>query len=306
MTRGQSIVVMLLSIVVLCGCGKSSDEKTETARAAQQDDGRPDYLPPPRPENPMTQAVKDNMERLKKAHNITRDESFGEGAGVMANDFLEVWYPKGRMSITHGMRIFVDVTPARDKFEEFFGQSPSDILVVRVTAHMEQFKKWTQRDWWYYADIKADTMTYQPIYVMIQRGIVDMAIPHEYYQWALGKITGYGAPRWLEEGVASYLSDEGGLLARQLQEFPEESRVMSPARIEEVLVSEETREESRIAYYHSYRMVTSLVDAFGEASLKKVVSAMANGLSRDEAFQQAFGMSYEKTLETTEPPSGKI
>jgi hypothetical protein len=109
-------------------------------------------------------------------------------------------------------------------------------------------------------------------------------------------MTNYGAPRWLEEGVASYLAGEGKLLTGQIKEFPEESHAMSPARVDEVLIKEETKADSRIAYYQSFRMVRVLVDRYGEGKLKALVLALADGHNLDEACQKAFSMSEKEIL----------
>jgi hypothetical protein len=293
--------------MALLGCSESSQQEetqvaqTEEQTAATDDrqpqgDGRPNYIPPANPYGRLGPAAMDTLRMLKKKHGISRDEYWENKGGVLANDYFEVWYPVGRMAVSHGMRVFNEIMPARETFEAFFGRVPQERVVIRLPSYLEQYKAWTGREWWFYSDIRADTLTLQPIFILVKRGLAHIAVPHEYHQWAIGRMTNYGAPRWLEEGIASYLAKEGKLLAGQILEFPEEARVMSPAQVEDILVKEETRQDSRIAYYHSFRMVKGIVDRYGEDKLKAMVLALADGQSLDEACQKAFNVSEKEML----------
>jgi hypothetical protein len=117
-------------------------------------------------------------------------------------------------------------------------------------------------------------------------------------------MTGYAAPRWLEEGTASYLCGEGQLVTDQLKEFPPESYSMSPQRVEDVLVREESRQDSRIAYYHAYRMVKSLADRFGEDKLKEMILRLGKGHTMDDVCREAYGLSYQALLESMADRTG--
>jgi hypothetical protein len=202
------------------------------------------------------------------------------------------------------MRVLNDMMYARARFERYFGHAPEERLVILLPPFMKQYTEWTGREYWHYSEIRADTMTIQPLYVLIRRGLVEHALPHEYYQWALGRITNFGAPRWLEEGFASYRSREQYILEQQLQEFPEEHHDMSPDRVEEALVDETSREESRIAYYHAYRMVKLIIDKYGENKFKEAVLLLGQGHTLDEACRAAFMVGYQDLLESTRHKPG--
>jgi hypothetical protein len=252
----------------------------------------------------LSPAVLDTLRRLKTLHHVTRDESWPDKGGVVANDYFEVWYPEGNASITHGMRVLNDMMQARAEFETVFGQAPADPLVVLLSPYMEVFTQWTDREFWFYSEIKGDTMTIQPVYVLMRRGLLDYALPHEYFQWAVGRTTGFGAPRWVEEGIASYLSGEGRIVTDQLREFPPEVTSMTAARIEDVLVREESRQDSRIAYYHAYRMVKILADRFGKEKLKEMVLLLGQGHPMDHVCQETYGMTYPALLQSMADRSG--
>jgi hypothetical protein len=298
--RAMGLVALFIVATICTGCGESSDTRKEPQVQTSQEqspDPQGRYAPQPSPEDELPPVIEEAVFRATETYNITRDERWPGAGGFLANDYFEVWYAPGRATITHALRIFHDITPARDKFSWYFGQAPEEQLVIQLPITMEDYNERTGREWWHYSDLRADTLTYQPIAVLIQRGLSDFAVPHEYYQWAVGKITNYGAPRWLEEGVASYLSDEGRLLSEQLDEFPEETHAMSPDRVEEVLTREEERQDTRIAYYHAHRTVVALIDRFGEDKLKEMILVLGQGYTRDEACQKVFGLSYRKSLE---------
>ncbi|UCG51822.1 MAG: hypothetical protein JSW58_16905 [Candidatus Latescibacterota bacterium] len=286
--------------VFLISCGeKEQDEPQQTAQADQDTSGwqRPVHWPKGKDVGRLQGVVLDTLRAKKKRFSITRDQYWQNEGGVLANDFFEVWYPPGRMTVTHGMYVFEELMPARKKLKSFFGEAPEELFVINCSIDLEVYKKRTGREWWYYSEIKGDTATFGPIFILSKRGISSMAIPHEYYQWAVQKLTRYGAPRWLEEGLASYLSDEAELLLNQMYEFRRGDVSMTPARIEDVLQGEVTRRDSRIAYYRCYRMVKKLIDTYGENKLREAVLLIGRGNTLDDAFRTVYSLDYDGILE---------
>lgn len=283
--------------VALAGCGgEKESEPVDTAQSTPGGTADDRQVPQPLPLSGISQEVVDTLRVLKTRFNISRDEYWRKTGGVLANDYFEVWYPPGRTTVTHAIRIFQQLVPARARLETEFQEVPVDPLVIYLTPDEEMYKKDTGREWWYYAVIKGDTITYSPLYPLVKRGIIDVAIDHEYYQWAIGKLSRGGAPRWLEEGLASHLCGEGDLLYSQIREFPDRTRSMRPSEIEGVLAEEATRGESRVAYYLSYRMVKKLADEYGEDKLRAVVLMLGRGYPLDETFETVFGMKYEEAV----------
>jgi hypothetical protein len=274
-------------------------QNTETSQDTVVGDGSgpPPGYPKSRSLSPMTQVTLDTLRKMKKKFGITRDQYWKEKGGVLGNEFFEVWYPAGRVTVTHGMQAFVHLMPAHEKFNQFFDDSPSDRLVIKTWDYLEYYKRDVGRDFWYYSVIEGDSMKMQPVSVFYARGIDGVAIPHEYYQWAIGKITHNGAPRWIEEGVASYLSGEGEILTGQMVEFPDRKAPMNPAEIEKILIREENKADSRTAYYHSYMMVTKLVEEFGETNLRKAILEIARGKNIEDAVESVYNKKYADLLE---------
>lgn len=303
MNRRIVIFAAMCAVALAAGCGEKKEPGSAESGARKHGTGTPGnpsdttgnfYATNPffKIQGPML----DTLRAKKKRFEITRDEYWEDEGGVLANQYFEIWYPAGRTTVTHAMYMFEELMPARKKFEGFFGTAPLDLLVIRGTKDLDDYKKLVNREWWYYADIKGDSVTFSPVFILVKRGISAIALPHEYYQWATGKITQNGAPRWMEEGIASYLSGEGDILLDEMYEFAESDVSMPPERIEEVLQGEEDRRESRIAYFRSYRMIQQLVDKYGEEKVKQMVLLIGRGNALDQACTKALSMDYAALL----------
>jgi hypothetical protein len=84
--------------------------------------------------------------------------------------------------------------------------------------------------------------------------------PREYYEWTIGKLSKRHAPRWVEEGFASYLAGEAAILEDLRQDITANDIAMSTQAMESALEREKDRQETRQAYYNAYRMVEKIVD----------------------------------------------
>ena len=276
--------------------GNESDPNVKTV---QQSDNymNPAAYPKSNPYGGLARNVIDSLRVMKQRYGITRDEYWPESGGVLGSNYLEVWYPVGRTTVTHGMRVYVEMVPARERFREFFGRTPDDLLVVYCMPELDVFKEVTGREWWAYSHLENDTMTVQPIYHLVKRGIAEVAIPHEYHQWAVASVSRNGAPRWLQEGLATHLAREQLLLEVQMYEFDERNSKYSAAEVESVLEIEDNKETARRAYYYSWRMVMELIDHYGEAKVRDAVIALGEGYGVQDGFEHAFGDPYDRVME---------
>ena len=88
------------------------------------------------------------------------------------------------------------------------GRAPEGKITVICTQTLEAYTEFTGRLWWHYSSIEKDRIIYQPITVLFGRGLVDVALPREYFEWAILNLTGGKAPGGIREGVAAVLGKE--------------------------------------------------------------------------------------------------
>jgi hypothetical protein len=244
----------------------------------------------------LSGVVLDSLRVKKKRYGITRDAYWDDKGGVLENSYLEVWYPPGPTTVTHGMHAFEQLEIARFKCRDFFRFDPGWKLKVICAPDMEAYKKETGRDWWNYSKIEKDQITFQPIYILFQRHLDEIAIRHEYFVWAIGRLTEGRAPHWLVHGLASYLSDESDLLANQLNEFHGEKLAMTVEEIEKNLAREKDRKLTRIADYHAYKMVETLIVKLGEETLSDLVLRLREDLDMKQACLLVFKEPVEQVM----------
>jgi hypothetical protein len=266
---------------------QGDDHAGHTHDAAQERPKRPAKIPP---------AVMDSLRVMKKRYGVTRDEYWDDKGGILANDFVEVHYPPGPTTVTHGMHTLEQIVFAREKCRSYWGEVPAGKLEVICTEEMEDYTKETGREWWHYSKIEDDKITFQPIYILYQRGLGEIAIAHEYHEWAIGKLTGGKMPRLLAEGFASYLSGEKDLLRQQVAHLSEEDIKMTPEEVESTLKQESKKDRSRVAYYHALRLVTGILFHYGDDGMQQVMRRMHDGVTLDSAFQKMCDKTYEEVL----------
>jgi hypothetical protein len=303
---GIFIALVLLAGLPCCGekapsestQGNKGEGNQQAVKEGIDHAGHQNEIGAERPKIPakIPAAVMDSLRAKKERYKVTQDTYWDDKGGILANDFVEVHYPPGPTTVTHGMHVLEQIVFAREKCRAYWGAVPGEKLTVICSPELEDFKKQTGRDWWNYSEIKGNTITFQPIYILHQRGLGEIAIAHEYHEWAIGKLTGGKAPRLLVEGLASYLSGEKVVLQQQVQQLPEDEKKMTPDEVERTLQKESKMEKSRVAYYHAYRLVTGIIARYGDKALQSVVKRLGEGAQLDEAFREACGKSYRDVL----------
>jgi hypothetical protein len=295
-------------LFALPSCGdKAPSDKAEGedhaghTHATKEGDGHEGHrhdIAQERPKRPakIPAAEMDSLRAKKARYRITQDEYWDDKGGILANDFVEVHYPPGPTTVAHGMYALEQIVFAREKCRAYWGEVPKGKLKVICTNEMEDYKKETGRDWWHYSKIEDDKITFQPIYIIHQRGLGEIAIAHEYHEWAIGKLAGGEIPRLLAEGLASHLSGEKDVLWQQVAHLPEEDRKMTPEEVENTLKQESKKERSRLAYYHAHRLVSGILFRYGDEAIQKVMRRLHDGVELDSAFQHACNKSYGDVL----------
>ncbi len=250
-----------------------------------------------KPQRKLTQAEIDTLRVMKHRLGITRDRYWDTWGGLLANDWAEVRYPTGNLSVGFAMYAFQGLAEGRRRLHEAFGWAPDERVVVVCSPSMEAFRDACHCDWWRYGVIDGDRrIVLQPAVVLFQRGLVTTGPAHVYVRWALRRRAGKRLPRWIEYGLASVLVDEGRLLRDFLVEFPDDPVVRDPHDVEKHLDERRDKRAYRIARYNAWRMVRRLVKLRGRDAVGAFVDALAEGASREGASRRAFDAPWDDVV----------
>ncbi len=290
--RRIALAVVAVGVTLAAwGCNRSTDQE----QAKQT--GMPEYHVPSALNRQLNPVEIDSMQAMKAAYGVTRDEYWDGYGGVLANDAVEVWYPDGMVNVIQAAAMLKNAVLAQRKTREVFGHVPSDRVVIVCAANLERFRYATGHDWWQYSWIKGDTINIQAPVDLHARGILNVVGPREYFEWAIVKLSDGKAPRWVQEGLASFLSGEANILENQRQDFASLGPVpLKPDETEKALETESERRETRRASYNAYRMIEELVTGRGIAQVAAFVNAIPAAANLDEASRKAFGIGYDDLL----------
>ncbi|HXV13067.1 MAG TPA: hypothetical protein VEC56_02570 [Candidatus Krumholzibacteria bacterium] len=286
---GPRLAVVATAALALASCSEKE--------AAREKPAVKRYTVPASLDRELNNAELDSLSRMKRTHNITRDEYWDGYGGVLANDVLEVWYPDGKLNAMQGMAMMKLASEARARTQRVFGVAPAERAVIICAGDIDVYTSSTGREWWHYSRIVGDTISIQPPINLHTRGILTVVGPREYYEWAIGKISKGHAPRWIEEGLASYLAGEAAVLEELRVDTGDKPIAMSTKDMESALEKENDRQETRRAYYNAYRTVEQIVKAHGEEAMGRFVVALGGDDNLDAASQAAFGAKFGEVAE---------
>lgn len=244
-------------------------------------------------ERQLASAEVDTLRVWKARVGLTRDEYWDGYGGVVANEWAEVWYPPGNLTITHAMFAFIRLAEARERVAIVFGALPTQRLKIVCSVSMDSYVEQAGRQWWQYSRIQEDEITFQPIPVLFQRGLGHIATVHEYSLWAAGRLSDSRAPLWVRHGLATLLSGESGVLKDQLVEFPNDPVVRTLAEVEEALQKNTNKKDVRLAAFNAWHAVKAITDRHGLLELGAVVRSLGEGESLDQASRTHLGASWD-------------
>ena len=285
--RHRVVVFVAMLAVVFASCAKK--EAAKETHAAKR------YSVPKGLDRELNESELDSLRQMKATHRVTRDEYWDGYGGVFASNEFEVWYPDGKVNGLQGMAMLKLAAEARAKTIKVFGKAPAERVVIVCAGDIDVYTASTGRQWWQYSRIVGDTISIQPPITLHTRRMLGIVGPREYYEWAVIKLSQGKAPRWVQEGVASYLAGEAPILEDLRQDFGDDQ--MSVRAMESALEKENDRQTSRRAYYHAYRTVESIAKAHGDQALGRFVVLLGEKGDADAASKEAFGQPFDDVVD---------
>ena len=284
------MAVLLAAAAAAASCDKQEETASETTPAAKKR-----YVVPQGLDRELNEAELDSLRQMKVTHAVTRDEYWDGYGGVMASDQFEVWYPDGKVNSLQGMAMLKLAAEARAKTVKVFGTAPAERVVIVCAGDLDVYTATTGRQWWQYSRIVGDTISIQPPISLYTRGILGVIGPREYYEWAIGKLSKGNAPRWVQEGLASYLAREAAVLEDLRQDFGSDE--MSMRAVESALEEESDRQATRRAYYNAYRTIEEIAKVHGDEALGRFIMALGENSDVDAASRTAFGQPFDDVVD---------
>ncbi|UCF04648.1 MAG: hypothetical protein JSV33_12065 [bacterium] len=283
MSRSSKLVVCIaLVLFLLSGCGEKSKE---TAEDADTDEAF---------------RIPDSLLAPLEGYELVRDDYHPVRGGVMANREIELQYPASGIARYVAVTTFGFAIEGYRKVVKEIGKPAEGAMVLIGTKDLDEYKFLARKEWWYYGSVVGDSIYFEPLDIMMKRGIASIGITQRIAQMALHRRSDGRIPRWLQESFASYVAGEREILDMQVEQFRFQNADVdpSPAVIEEMLEKTEDFQGSRIAFYAAYRMLENTINRYSIESVYTFIDELGSGGTVDSASREAFGMDYESFLDT--------
>lgn len=216
-------------------------------------------------------------------------DALGTRAATVSSARFRIRYD-GAADEPMGLAVLRELDAAWEEYEKRLGLAP-DLPVTVVLQTATSFRDTTRApEWaaaWNDGGIRVPVMGLErptPGLVRVLR--------HELAHSFVASRTGRNCPTWLHEGIAQWL--EGGDPAREDPGLTARARAGHLRRLESLeppfVGLPET--EAAVAYAESLSAVAHLIRLRGEAGLRRLIEALADGFPAAEALPVAFALSY--------------
>jgi len=214
---------------------------------------------------------------------------------VLENDQIAVWWHDRPDEF--GSAIFEISTDSINVQRDLFQADLENQVLVVINNSSEEFASWHNitHDW-----VGGETFSNYGITIQIieSSSPIDSwlydVIPHEISHLYFDQVTynpTVSIPVWLNEGVAQYnefVSHEWAY--EQVQSAASQGNLITLSSLERGFGAYDT-DRVYLAYYESLSAVSYLVDTYGKEGLSDLLAAYKDGITTEEAFLTAVGVS---------------
>jgi hypothetical protein len=274
--------ILLLSVlfVALIGCGEQAEDGEEESST---DEFR----------------IPDSLLAPIQGYKLTRDDYHPIDGGVMANKDIVLYYPASTIARYIAIKIFGMARNSLRIVTQQIDRPAAGRITLLGSKDLDEYKFLTRKEWWYYGVIQGDSIYFEPLDIMIKRGIAQMGITQRMAQMALHRISNGRLPLWLKESVASYVAGEKEVIMAQVEEFRFQNWDINPlpSTLERDLSVAEVRADTRIAFGAAFRMLENLLQFSTIENVLRFARLLGAGDSLDEASREVFGCDYQALVD---------
>jgi hypothetical protein len=281
---GGLLIGLLLAMLI--GCGKDAD----------RDDGS----------SGKEFRIPDSLLAPIEGYNLIQDDYHPIKGGVMANADIVLHYPASTVARYIAVKSFGMAQEGLRTVTERIGKPAEDRIYLVGAKDLDEYLFLTRKEWWYYGVMEGDTITFEPLDILIKRGIAQVSITQKIAQMALRRISNDRLPLWLREATASHIAGEREILVAQVEEYRLQDWDInpSPEMIDRDLRIAGVRADTRIAFGAAYRMLEALLELATIDDVLGFARKLGAGDSLDAASREAFGLDYAALLETVRVDTG--
>lgn len=222
-----------------------------------------------------------NWQEINGKHFIVRFEPQDSNVANLVLQVAENSYEpiSQKFSYTPNSRTLIVVYPTKESLNRSFGWDADESAmgvywagVIRVLSP----NAWIQEE-----------SPLQLARVFAEEG----PMAHEFTHLMVDYSTGGNYTRWLTEGIAQY--EEARLTGYQL-DHPVITDAEQMYPLHSMERDFDNLKNQNMAYYESLLVVNYLVERYGETGISELLSQLGHGLTMDQSFQRAFGISLDQ------------
>ena len=140
---------------------------------------------------------------------------------------------------------------------------------LQVFATLDRYRDSTGQPGWIAASTRGHTIRLQPLAELRHRGVLESTLRHELTHLLVESRAKDGTPLWFREGLVLFCSGAESIDSSAIP--------FRPDRIDAILASGDTQENTRRAYQSAQMLVRDLIQANGK---EKVLGWLSSGLPR--------------------------
>jgi hypothetical protein len=179
---------------------------------------------------------------------------------------------------------------------------PESKLFIAPAADLDEYKRWTARDFWVTHAVQGEAIVMSPVDVLFRRTLAAHAAFGAVAQALLDLKCHGEIPMWLREGLSSYLAEEGYEHLSFMMEFRSQRPILqTPRWTAQHVYPLMDRADGRIARYNAFLMAWTLAEELGFDHIQELLGLVEKGAQFEAAVETVYGVRYDEWLARLNP-----